>query len=71
MSAYRQVYDSRHLQADCEEPESPPDPTLGNGVLATFTFIFTNPQRIEVMQLEIYKILIKFLGDHKLRANSR
>ena len=26
MAAYRQVYDSRHLQADCQEPESDPEP---------------------------------------------
>jgi len=39
MAAYRQVYDSRHLQADCQEPGSAPEPyTLGNGVWATFTF---------------------------------
>jgi len=25
MAAYRRVYDSRHLQADCEEPRSAPD----------------------------------------------
>ena len=32
MAAYRRVYDSRHLQADCQEPGSAPDPTLGNRV---------------------------------------
>jgi len=26
MAAYRQVYDSRHLQADCQEPGSAPEP---------------------------------------------
>ena len=26
MAAYRRVYDSRHLQADCKEPESAPGP---------------------------------------------
>jgi len=26
MSAYRRVYDSRHLQADCQEPGSAPEP---------------------------------------------
>ena len=26
MAAYRRVYDSRHLQADCQEPGSAPDP---------------------------------------------
>ena len=39
MAAYRRVYDSRHLQADCKEPDQLRTPTLGNGVWATFTFI--------------------------------
>ena len=26
MAAYRQVYDSRHVQADCQEPGSAPEP---------------------------------------------
>ena len=38
MAAYRQVYDLRHLQADCEEMGSAPKPTLGYQVWATFTF---------------------------------
>ena len=32
-------YDSRHLQAECPEPGSAPDPTLGNRVWATFAFL--------------------------------
>ena len=38
MAAYRRVYDSRHLRADCHEPGSAPEPyaTLGNRVRATF-----------------------------------
>jgi len=39
MAAYRRVYDSRHLQADCQEQGWAPEPyTLGNRVWATFTF---------------------------------
>ena len=38
MAAYRQVYDSRHLQTDYQEPGSAPEPYVGNGVWATFTF---------------------------------
>jgi len=26
MAAYRRVYDSRHLRADCKEPGSAPEP---------------------------------------------
>ena len=37
MAAYRRVYDSRHLQADCQEPGLAPEPyTLGILVWATF-----------------------------------
>ena len=36
MAAYRRVYDSRHLQADCQEPGSAPEPyTLCDRVSAT------------------------------------
>ena len=38
MAAYRRVYDSRHLQADCQEPGSAPNPMLSNRAWATFTF---------------------------------
>ena len=30
MAAYCRVYDSRQLQADCQEPGSAPEHTLGN-----------------------------------------
>jgi len=37
MAADRRVYDSRHLQADCQEPGSALlNPALGNRVWATF-----------------------------------
>ena len=38
MAAYRRVHDSRHLQADCQEPGSAPEPTLSNRVWASFTY---------------------------------
>ena len=37
MAAYCRVYDSCHLQADCQEPGSAPEPD--NRVWATFTFL--------------------------------
>ena len=40
MAAYCRVYDSRHQQADCQEPGSAPEPyTLGNQVWATLPFL--------------------------------
>jgi len=38
MAAYRRVYDSRHLQADCQEPGSTPEPYARKSSMATFTF---------------------------------
>jgi len=38
MAAYRRVYDSHHLQADCKQPGQLRKPTLGNPVWVTFTF---------------------------------
>jgi len=38
MAAYRRVYDSRHLQADCEEPGSAPDPYAGQSSMGYLYF---------------------------------
>jgi len=39
LATYRRVYDSRHLQADCQESGSAPKPyARGNRVQATFAF---------------------------------
>ena len=44
MAAYRRVYDSHHLQADCQEPGSAPEPYArlsGMGYLFTdFAVVF-------------------------------
>ena len=39
MAAYRQVYDSLHLQADYKNRDQLRNPTFGNRVLAIFTFL--------------------------------
>jgi len=42
-SLYRRVYDSRYLQADCQEPGSAPEPYTRSVIeygLATFTFFY-------------------------------
>ena len=36
MAAYRRVYDSRHLQADCKNRDRLRNSTLGNRVWASF-----------------------------------
>ena len=47
MATYRQVCDSRHLQADCQERDQLRNPTLGTRVWATFTFYSAPPDRGE------------------------
>jgi len=40
MAAYRRVYDSRHLQADCQEPGSAPEP-YGRHSSMGYLYLFT------------------------------
>jgi len=57
MAAYRRVYDSRHLQAGCQEPRSAPgNPTLGNRMWATFTFTFCLLRSTEIAEYKVYKL---------------
>jgi len=45
MAAYRRVYDTRHLQADCQEQGSAPGPYTrqsSTGYLYLFNLILTN-----------------------------
>jgi len=47
MTAYHRVYDSHHLQADCQEPESAPEPyaqqsSMGYLYLFTITYLTTD-----------------------------
>ena len=46
MAAYRWVYDSRHLQADCQEPESAPEPYARQSSMG-YLFLFFNTNRLE------------------------
>ena len=49
MAAYRRVYDSHHLQADCKEPGSAPEPyTLGNRPLPFLHVVQPVTQHINV-----------------------
>ena len=51
MAAYRRVYDSRHLQADCQEPGSAPEPyARGNRVCATVLLLYSF-QCVALLQL--------------------
>ena len=41
MAAYRQVYDSRHLQADCQETGSAPGPYVRQSSIG-YLYFFTS-----------------------------
>jgi len=41
MAAYRQVYDSRHLQADYQEPGSAPEPYVRQSSIG-YLYFFTS-----------------------------
>ena len=41
MAVYRRVYDSRHLQADCQEPGSAPEPYARHSSMGSFYLFYT------------------------------
>jgi len=43
MAAYRRVYDSRHLHADCTEPESAPEPYARQSSMGCLYLFFNSP----------------------------
>ena len=45
MAAYRRVYDSRHLQADCQKPGSAPEPYARQSSMG-YLFLFVKPHCI-------------------------
>ena len=57
MAAYRRIYDSRHLQADCQEPGSSTGTlrsVMEYGLLLTFTLLSNNvkwPKQMENITL--------------------
>ena len=44
MAAYRRVYDSHHLQGDCQEPGSAPEPYARLSSMGTFLCTSTSIQ---------------------------
>jgi len=56
MAAYRRVYDSRHLQADCQEPGPAPEPyTHSNAIAACKKFTaHDSDQRLQTFAMAEY-----------------
>jgi len=46
MAAYRRVYDSRYLQADCQEPGSAPEPYARQSSMG-YLYFFTIPHNLQ------------------------
>ena len=56
MAAYRRFYDSRHLQADCQEPGSAPEPyarQLSMGYLLR-ELTLTDPQEVDPVMRRVH-----------------
>jgi len=50
MAAYRRAYDSRHLQADCQEPVSAPEPNAWQSSMGDLY--------LYLMQSNLHKIFV-------------
>jgi len=50
MAAYRRVYDSRHLQADCKELGSPPEPSQRSVIEYGLPFFSFYRKKLNVTQ---------------------
>ena len=69
MAAYRRVYESHHLQADCQEPGSVPEPYAR--VRATFTFFInvrSGKLKAVVWCLSVFLVFLAHPGCAKLWA---
>ena len=53
MAVYRPVYDSRHLQADCQEPESVPEPYARQSSMG-YLYLFLHA-RLFAFDLKLFK----------------
>jgi len=58
MAAYRRIYDSRHLQAEYQEPDQFQNPTLGSRAWVTFLHPLVNQPSPEerTRPLECYAV---------------
>jgi len=65
--AYRRVYDSRHLQADCQEPGSAPEPYARESSMGYF-YLFYRAVTDIYNTLPLFNQLVAFLSrDRELR----
>ena len=67
MAAYRRVYDSRHLQADCQEPGSAPEPHDRQSSMGYVTF-FTFYNVYTVYRVNTFHVPVTGLTTHNTLA---
>jgi len=68
MAAYRRVYDSRHLQADCQEPRSALEPYARHSSMG-YLYFFNLPNLAS--QNEVNSSLARSLPDIHISCISR
>ena len=47
MATYRRVYDSFHLQADCQEPGSAPEPYTQQSSMGYLVYLLSLPSAVQ------------------------
>ena len=65
MAAYRRVYDSRHLQADCQEPGSAPGSSIG------YLYLFLSPRLLDHSRTLPALLLPRTRAADKISIDSR
>jgi len=63
MAAYRRVYDSRYLQADCQEPGSAPEPYARQSSIG-YLYLYLFLLRSIVMSVSVCVCVCLFVRDH-------
>ena len=68
MAAYRRVYDSRHLQADCQEPGSASEPNARQSSMGYVYLFFTFHNDYTVYPVNTFHVPVTGLTTHNTLA---
>jgi len=70
MAAYRRVYDSRRLQADCQELESAPEPYVRQSITG-YLYLFYRGLRSVPILLALYSQILRCSAKAELSSGAR
>jgi len=70
MAAYHRVYDSRHLQADCQEPGSPPEPYARQSSVGYLFTVSVSPRTGQQQQSRCCRLAAVGADDRRYRLIS-